>query len=157
MAIRGMERRLTSADGKPRFNRWPSGWTELTMSGTVRRAYLLNLFDEIEMLKGAVLRSKNAGQRDAIIPLMREEESARETTDWILGFMENECSLLPECVSAADRSNIANAILNVLRQRADEAFEDAARLVEEWAADNDPNSRALAAAIRARITPKGQP
>ena len=73
---------------------------ELTMSGTVRRAYLLNLFDEIEMLKGAVLRSKNAGQRDAMIRLIREEESARETTDWILGFMENECSLLPECVWA---------------------------------------------------------
>ena len=57
-------------------------------------------------------------------------------------------------MGGTDRSNIANAILNVLRQRADEAFEDAARLVEEWAADNDPNSRALAAAIRARITRK---
>jgi hypothetical protein len=42
------------------------------------------------------------------------EARARETTDWILGFMEAECSLLPECVDWADRSNIANAILNAL-------------------------------------------
>jgi DUF917 family protein len=42
------------------------------------------------------------------------EAKASETTDWILDFMEDECSLLPECVSAADRSNIANAIVNAL-------------------------------------------
>jgi hypothetical protein len=65
------------------------------------------------------------------------EAKARETTDWILDFMEAECSLLPECVDWADRSNIANAILNALRQRADEATraerEACARIAEQQA------------------------
>jgi hypothetical protein len=37
---------------------------------------------------------------------------AKELCHWILGFLENECSLDPSCVSAADRSNIENAIAN---------------------------------------------
>jgi hypothetical protein len=47
------------------------------------------------------------------------EAKARQTTDWILGFMEDECSLLPECVDWADRRNIANAIVNALAQSAE--------------------------------------
>ncbi len=34
--------------------------------------------------------------------------------DWILGFLEAECSLDPACVSKADRRNIQNAIQNTL-------------------------------------------
>jgi hypothetical protein len=66
------------------------------------------------------------------------EAKARQTTDWILGFMEDECSLLPECVDWADRRNIANAIVNALAQSAaDERrrCEAIARAAENYGAE----------------------
>jgi hypothetical protein len=95
------------------------------------------------------------------------EARARETTDWILGFMEAECSLLPECVDWADRSNIANAILNALAQSAADARAECVKIAEqqereflspEYAAGQPLSSLSerfacsqVAAAIRARM------
>jgi hypothetical protein len=43
---------------------------------------------------------------------MSDKKASKELANWILGFLSDECSLDPSCVSAADRSNIENAIAN---------------------------------------------
>jgi hypothetical protein len=90
------------------------------------------------------------------------EAKARQTTDWILGFMEDECSLLPECVDWADRRNIANAIFNALAQAAaDESkrtIDECVRIIEAEQADWRGSYGAVERihdAIAARAEPKG--
>jgi hypothetical protein len=91
------------------------------------------------------------------------EAKARQTTDWILGFMEDECSLLPECVDWADRRNIANAIVNALAQSAaDErkrTIDDCLRIIEAEQADWRGSYGAVERiheAISALAEPKGE-
>jgi hypothetical protein len=91
------------------------------------------------------------------------EAKARQTTDWILGFMEDECSLLPECVDWADRRNIANAIVNALAQSAaDErkrTIDDCLRIIEAEQADWRGSYGAVERiheAIAALAEPKGE-